>query len=392
MTEPSTSPATEASTPATPVASAPVATPAPDATAPATAAPSAPPSPAVLALGFIIMALLGALLFVSFQSKSTPAAESQAEVAARIKKDTETLLSLNGHTQNDLSQKDALLLAKETELRDSERTKNALLTQCASLKSDLDRALANGSSGDLYKTQLADATKRLDILSADLSKARAQLADYAGRPSGDDIADLQRRLDEATRAKSFFETRVKELEMKLNTNDDSELQHLREEIANLRSQLAPKKLFASSEQELAPLGIELYHGLQKLETLNDAEIRLAYDGFRGTLGAKVVKNLSFPTGSATPSPSDDDAARAAVRALPDDGLLLVVGYASKTGNADDNRKLSSERATAVAKSLDSAKLPNQKVQAVYLGSTERFGRNEPENNQLCEIWQIRSRN
>lgn len=58
---------------------------------------------------------------------------------------------------------------------------------------------------------------------------------------------------------------------------------------------------------------------------------------------------------------------------------------------DANQTLCSDRATAVARTLDAAKLPNQKVQAVYLGQTDRFGSKFPERNQLCEIWQIRPR-
>jgi flagellar motor protein MotB len=55
---------------------------------------------------------------------------------------------------------------------------------------------------------------------------------------------------------------------------------------------------------------------------------------------------------------------------------------------DANRALSSDRATAVARILDAAKKPGQRVQAAYLGQTDRFGSSSPERNQICEVWQI----
>lgn len=73
---------------------------------------------------------------------------------------------------------------------------------------------------------------------------------------------------------------------------------------------------------------------------------------------------------------------------PDNALLLVVGYASETGNVDNNRTLSSDRATAVARMLDETKKPGQRVQAVYLCQTDRFGSRFPERNQISEVWQI----
>jgi outer membrane protein OmpA-like peptidoglycan-associated protein len=83
--------------------------------------------------------------------------------------------------------------------------------------------------------------------------------------------------------------------------------------------------------------------------------------------------------------------RGLVNELPDGDLLLVIGYASETGNEDKNRKLSSDRATAVAELYSSLKRPTQLVQAVYLGQTDRFSSRIPERNQLCEIWRIRKK-
>ena len=77
--------------------------------------------------------------------------------------------------------------------------------------------------------------------------------------------------------------------------------------------------------------------------------------------------------------------------IPDGDLILVVGYASRTGNPESNQLLSSDRATAVAEYFSGVKRPGQLVQAVYLGQTARFSSARPERNQICEIWQIRKK-
>jgi outer membrane protein OmpA-like peptidoglycan-associated protein len=109
------------------------------------------------------------------------------------------------------------------------------------------------------------------------------------------------------------------------------------------------------------------------------------------LGASVVKDLTFPTGSAKMGAADEDPVRSLVENVPDGDMLLVIGYASETGNVDGNRTLSSDRATAVAELLTSVKQPGQLVQAVYMGQTDRFSSRTPERNQICEIWHIRGK-
>ena len=69
-------------------------------------------------------------------------------------------------------------------------------------------------------------------------------------------------------------------------------------------------------------------------------------------------------------------------------IILVVGYVSGTGDANANRRLSSDRATEVAANIDMAKPGNQAVQAVFLGQTKRFSSSIAERNQVCEVWQI----
>lgn len=374
---------------------------------------AAPLSPAILVLGFVVMVLLGILVVQSFKQRGTSSTDDAAlapiraelearrseldrqraelglspfggstsgetadQIAARLKKDADLLAATASQLQSMLTESNTLLSQKNADLLTSEQARQSLMNQIAKLQTDLNRALVDGSSVDLLKRQLTDVSAKRDAILAELEAARAKLADTANRPSSETLADLQRRLDEATRAKGFFETRVKELEAK---------------VAELESKLRSQNLFAKSENELLPAAVELFRSLQKLENQPDSEISAAYSGFGVNLGANVVRKLTFPTGSSVPAPEDEVAIKSMTGALPDEGLILVVGYASETGNVDANRTLSSDRATAVAQLLDSTKLPNQKVQAVYLGQTDRFGSKFPERNQLCEIWQIRPR-
>jgi outer membrane protein OmpA-like peptidoglycan-associated protein len=80
-----------------------------------------------------------------------------------------------------------------------------------------------------------------------------------------------------------------------------------------------------------------------------------------------------------------------VEQVEEGDLIFVVGYASTTGNAESNRVLSSDRATAAAQAVSAVKRPGQMVQAVYIGQTTRFGGSSPERNQICEIWHIKKK-
>ncbi len=150
-----------------------------------------------------------------------------------------------------------------------------------------------------------------------------------------------------------------------------------------------QKLFAQTEDELLRPALELVRNLRKLENKPDSEITTAYSRFGSESGATVVKTLSFATGSAAMSPVDAQEVSALLGSVDDGDMLLVIGYASETGNVDANRTLSSDRATNVAAALSANKRPGQLVQAVYLGQTDRFSSRIPERNQICEVWHIR---
>ncbi len=361
--------------------------------------------PPAVALAFVIIALLGVLIVISVRgmmggssSASPELTELQAEatalrnqlnrervamglrpleggsepmedIAARLKKDADTMVALATSFQAMLAEKDAEISAKSAELIRSEQLRQSLAAESARLQGELQRALVNGSDADLIRRDLEAMKSQRDALAAELATLRGELAAKGDGVSPDDFADLQRRFDETLKAKEFFEAKVAELE----------------------GELSKARLFASSENELLPAAVELFRSLRELENRPDSDLTTAYSSLGVKLGANVLHTLNFATGSSGLATPDEEMIRNLVADIPDGDLVLAVGYASETGNVDSNRVLSSDRATAVAQLFSSVKRPQQLVQAVYLGQTDRFSSRIPERNQLVEIWQIRKK-
>ncbi|RPJ32986.1 MAG: hypothetical protein EHM17_11835 [Verrucomicrobiaceae bacterium] len=296
-------------------------------------------------------------------------AEPMEDIAARLKKDADTMVALAGSFQTMLAEKDAEISAKSAELIRSEQLRQSLAAESARLQAELQRALVNGSDAELLRRDLAGLKSQRDALAAELASVREELAAKGQGASATEMADLQRQLEETRRAKDFFEARVTELE----------------------AELSKARLFASSEDELLPAAIELFRSLRKLEGQSDAEISTAYSSLGASLGANVLHTLNFATGSSELTPADQEMIRNLIGEIPDGDLVLAIGYASETGNVDNNRTLSSDRATAAAELFSSVKRPAQQVQAVYLGQTDRFSSRIPERNQIVEIWRIRKK-
>jgi len=295
--------------------------------------------------------------------------ESMQDIADRLKKDAATMVSLAGSFQTMLAEKDTEISAKNAELIRSEQLRQMLANESARLQGELQRALVSGSETDLLRRELDAVKSQRDALAAELAGVKKDLAENAGGVSAEAHALLQQRLEETTRARDFFEARTAELE----------------------AEISKTRLFAKSEDDLLPAAVELFRSLRRLEGKPDSEIAAAYASLGVELGANVLHKLDFETGSSELNPADEELIRRLVDDIPDGDMLLCIGYASETGNVDNNRKLSSDRATAVAELFSSIKRPDQLVQAVFLGQTDRFSSRIPERNQIVEIWRIRKK-
>jgi len=292
------------------------------------------------------------------------------DIATRLKTDADTLVALAGRFQQMLGEKDAEIASRNADLLRLEKVRQDLILENTRLNSEYQRALIGGSEAESLKKLLADSQATRDALADELAKVREQLAETSNAVSGDEFSDLERRFDETLRAKEFFENRVKELE----------------------AELGKMNLFAKSENELLPAAVELFRRLRKLEGNKDSDNTNEYSKIGVELGANVLHTLDFATGSSALSPEDESMiSQIVAEEVPDGDLVLVVGYASKTGDPAANERLSSDRATAGAEFFASGKRPEQRVQAVYIGQTDRFSSRIPERNQICEIWRIRAK-
>ena len=276
--------------------------------------------------------------------------ESAEAVAARITEDAATLVDMAKGVKDLIARKDAELDQRTKEWTDAVKLQGVLREQMNRLQAELNKALIDGSDATGLRTQLEAANKRIISL-------------------GDEI----RRLSQGSGALAQI---------------TAERDDLRARVAELESRLSQATLFAGSESELLKDAVALFRRLRELENKPDSEIATAYSQFGAQLGANVLDKIDFPTGVSDVAPELHDEIASFPAQAPDNALLVVIGYASETGNVDGNRTLSSERATAVARILDQAKKPGQRVQAVYLGQTDRFGSKFPERNQISEIWQI----
>lgn len=348
----------------------------------------------VLALGFIAIALVGVLIATAIKSRpaeqgaasSDDAAVREAKahlqmlqssvdseraklgmsprygdttqsaeaVADRITEDAATLVAMARQVQGLIAEKDAELARRTQEWTDAVKLQGVLREQNGKLQEQLNRALIEGSDAPGLRSKLEAANQRIIALGDEI------------RRLGEGPADLQARLQQMTAERDQLLARVSELE----------------------SRLSQTSLFAGSEAELFKEAVELFRNLRLLEGRSDSEINLAYSQFGTKLGATRLGKIDFPTGLSDVPPELAANISAFPNDAPDNAFLIVVGYASETGNVDNNRTLSSDRATAVARLLDGVKKPGQRVQAVYLGQTDRFGSTRPERNQISEVWQI----
>ena len=384
---------------------APAQPPTPEESTPAPAQPSAAseskaPSPTVIAIAFIIIVLLGVIIFQNIipRNGSQGPAESPArnalkadletvraelnrermelgldpiggsssiesadEVAKRLQADADTLASLATSFQELLARKDAQLDEMRTEsiaaLKDQQRLRELL----AAANQDLRKAMIDASMATKLQSDLNDANMRIVALQTEIQELRA--------------------VPDALRAQ-LLESQQRESELQ------SQLLLLQSKLAQLEGQLNQAKLFAANENELLKEALALVRALRKLQGATPQELSAAYSEFGAELGANVLHICKFATGSSEVSAELQSNLANLPNDAPENSLLLVVGYASETGNVDSNRILSSDRATAVAQELDTLKRVGQQVQAVYLGQTKRFGKDSPLENQRVEVWQV----
>lgn len=289
------------------------------------------------------------------------------DVADRMRKDADTMVALAKTLQSSLAEKEAIISAKNTEIIELEKTRQLLVADLESTRSQLGGLLGSAASVDRLKAENQVLQTRIEALMTEAAQLKDALAQKPAGMPAEDAARWQSRLDEANRAKEFLEAR----------------------LAQMEQELSKASLFAKSENELLPAAVKLFRALRKLEGKTESQIDAEYTALGTSLGASVLHMLSFETGSSELSVADQERIRAIVSEVPDGDMVLFVGYASETGDVYKNQNLSSARATTAAELFSDIKRSGQVVQAVYLGQTTRFSSEIYERNQIVEVWRIR---
>ena len=232
------------------------------------------------------------------------------------------------------------------------------------------------------------------------AEKEALIATLQDRPSAENIQQLRDALSSEQMTKAELMRKVQALEQKMKTmldpKETADLTELQTQNKNLRRQLQALqtsidfgKLFVDSHTKLPQKAQSLYTALKGLEGSSQEELIEAYTKIAAELNAENLQQVKFATGSSILNFTDQTTIKSKLDATNEDDYFLVVGYASKSGDATQNETLSANRATAVASIVNQLKKDGQDVRAVYLGQTDRFSKTEHAYNQLCEIWRIK---
>lgn len=143
--------------------------------------------------------------------------EDAGEITQRIRKDTEALLSMMDQHRMAAAEKDRMLAEKNQAFIRSEQIRQ-------SLTAELSRVQANSVGNAQSQQELTSALARANRLADELAIAREMITELSAPQDTGELESLRQRLEEATRARDFFEQRTLELEKALSTPDGPPLE------------------------------------------------------------------------------------------------------------------------------------------------------------------------
>ncbi len=267
-----------------------------------------------------------------------------------------------------------------------------------------------GSENTTLKTQMAqfqDLAKNAQAYQSQLQQLTSAnrekdglIASMENRPSSDEMEKLKKMLNDEQETKEELLRKIQELEqqkpMAVNPGDAPKVEELQSQNQDLRNQLQAlqtrvdfDQLFIKSPKSLPKNAQILFSKLKGLEGADKENLQAAYTNIATEQEAQNLQQVKFAAGSSILNFTDQTTIKAKLNQTTDSDYLLVVGYASTSGDAASNETLSANRATAVASVVNQLKSEGQEVRAVYLGQTNRFSKEDQMENQLCEIWKIK---
>ena len=311
---------------------------------------------------------------------SSDARKRARELSTRLGVDTTALVDMVA----DLSDR---LAAAEEELEGTRALyTSAVRGRPGQLKKSAAQAGARAAEIARLRTQLAETRALLQVSE---QKADALMAKVSTAPDPSALREAQALRDSA-------ESELRQTQAML-VRDEAEKARLRALINSTTAEAVTAEaaldeanaLFVSDSDALPEQAKQLFAELARLETVDPSGLEAHYQMLGATTGARVVDTVPFATGSATVDPAKAASIRAAIANGADNAFFLVVGYASKTGNFDLNKELSSARAAAVATLADADRKPGQAVRGIFLGQTDRFSASNVYDDQICDYWEIR---
>lgn len=287
-------------------------------------------------------------------------------LSVKIKQDIDALTGLLAIQQENLAR-----------FQGSEATVQNLSRQNTELQNRLAQV-------NIAAQRVPDLETKITTMRAELTAANERLADASDQSTVDTLRQQlnQARTDALNMVDrnqlAIINARAAELEQ-INLE-------LRAELQKLRAEADRNELFVSSDQ-LSPPAAKLFAELVRLEANLGASLSQSYERIGQNLNARPVKTMTFEANSSAVAIEHEDHIKKMTSQALGNSFFLVVGYASKTGDFQNNKELSGKRATRVASVVNHLKSAGQDVQAVFLGETSRFGPTDGAN-QCCEIWEI----
>ena len=325
-------------------------------------------------------------------------ADSARSTAARLQRDATSLTTMVSQWQKELATKDAAVDELQSQIASRDDNAKHLYSQIATLQNQIDES-ANAAS------QVASLSSELNMTKSQIEDYRKQLASLQGRPSQSEVSELRKQLNDSLENTGKLKMQIDGLLEAANNKADNklyeealdEIEKLRAtnhsqryEVQRLRALLDRARLFIESEEDLPADAARLFAKLRTLDNVRGPALAAAYESIGETHGARVIHRQSFATGSSQIAFDRETMIKNAMgKGAAADSFFLVVGYASKTGDAASNRKLSAARATTAASVVNLLKTEQQQVRAVYLGQTNRFSKGDSLENQICEVWEIK---
>jgi regulator of replication initiation timing len=135
-------------------------------------------------------------------------------IANRLKKDADALVGMTERFDGVLAEKNASIASLGEEIGRLKKFRDSVSEENARLQAELKKIAAKPSDTKRLQEELSAMKSEQKKTATELRDALQQLSAAKDQNNVDDYADLQKRYEEALRAKDFFEARVNELNQK----------------------------------------------------------------------------------------------------------------------------------------------------------------------------------